>query len=145
MQERSFGSQSIKYPMLSCILSFLRSTNLRINEEQFSLKIWKKSRLASRNLNFTGLRVYIIFRSDSFFVVANSCKQPRPPLNGKLLLPCDVSYGSTCPISCLDGYVIRGPDLIKCELSHGVVTWNAYGARCEGEFENTSLFCFVGI
>ena len=66
------------------------------------------------------------------YFTANSCNEPRPPLNSKLLLPCDVSFGSTCPVKCIKGYVLRGPNLMKCDIHHGAVTWNANVIKCEG-------------
>ena len=43
--------------MLPCMLSFyvgLIATNLRTNQQQYSLRIWGKLRIASLSLNFTG-------------------------------------------------------------------------------------------
>eukprot|EP00112_Aurelia_sp_Birch-Aquarium-sp1_P021759 Seg593.16 transcript_id=Seg593.16/GoldUCD/mRNA.D3Y31 product=Fibulin-1 protein_id=Seg593.16/GoldUCD/D3Y31 len=63
--------------------------------------------------------------------IPNNCKVPRPPPHGKLTLPCDFGYGSTCPVSCNHGYVLRGPDLIKCEIKNGVVFWDMSDIKCE--------------
>eukprot|EP00794_Sanderia_malayensis_P020114 gene20114-22085_t len=63
--------------------------------------------------------------------IPNGCGVPRPPPNGKLLLPCDQSYGSTCPVSCNRGYVLRGPSLLKCEIQGSNVRWDSHNVRCE--------------
>eukprot|EP00795_Rhopilema_esculentum_P003350 gene3350-1699_t len=63
--------------------------------------------------------------------IPNPCRPPFPPPNGKLTLPCDFSINSTCPVSCLEGYVLRGPDLITCQISGGGAEWNLDNVKCE--------------
>ena len=90
-------------------------------------------------LYFTLLYFTLLYFTLLYSYIANSCKDPRPPPNGKLLLPCDVTFGSTCPVICVEGYVLRGPDLIKCEINRGVVKWDVKNIRCEGKY----LKCFI--
>ena len=43
-------------------------------------------------------------------------------------------------MSCLEGYVLRGPDLITCQISGGGAEWDLDNVKCEGEFAVTKVF-----
>ena len=67
-----------------------------------------------------------------FLVSAKSCGPPVPPRHGSVTLPCDLNYLSTCPISCHNGYILRGLEIIKCDIVQGELMWDKRTTFCEG-------------
>lgn len=60
-----------------------------------------------------------------------NCAAPTPPSNGKVTLPCELSYGATCPITCLEGYILRGKEFMKCDIVYGRLKWDIRNIKCE--------------
>ena len=63
---------------------------------------------------------------------AKSCGPPVPPRHGSVSLPCNIKYHSTCPVSCHDGYILRGSPIIKCDIVYGKLQWDKRKIFCEG-------------
>ena len=66
------------------------------------------------------------------FLSAKKCGIPTAPSNSKITLPCDLSYGSTCPVTCHDGFMLRGHQMIKCGFVYGRLQWDKRNTKCEG-------------
>lgn len=63
------------------------------------------------------------------------CQTLFPPPNGFLVEGCDNSYGSTCRMSCDDGYNLLGSEILTCLHKPGHITgyWNESIPTCESE------------
>ena len=67
------------------------------------------------------------------------CQKLLPPLNGLIVGECDNSYGSTCRMSCDDGYNLLGAENITCEARAGQITgyWDNSFPVCKGKRSKT--------
>ena len=74
----------------------------------------------------------ILIKIFVFLFLAKQCPAPTPPSYGKVTLPCELNFGSTCPVSCLDGYILRGDEFMKCDIVYGKLKWNIRNIKCEG-------------
>ncbi|KAJ7327688.1 hypothetical protein OS493_026565 [Desmophyllum pertusum] len=61
-----------------------------------------------------------------------SCGRLYPPENGKVLLPCYFTFGSTCTLDCKDGYLPFGSNLATCRVTNSSdVAWHTGNFSCE--------------
>ena len=67
------------------------------------------------------------------------CQTLLPPLNGFIVGDCDNSYGSTCRMSCDDGYNLLGAENVTCEARAGHITgyWDDPVPVCKGKQSKT--------
>ena len=73
-------------------------------------------------------------------IVVKSCGPLYPPENSIVSLPCYVTFGSTCTLDCMDGYIAFGSNTATCRLTNSsVLAWDIGNFTCEG----TLLFLFI--
>ena len=63
------------------------------------------------------------------------CQILFPPANGLLVGDCDNSYGSTCRITCDDGYNLLGSESLTClkKAGHLIGEWNESVPTCKSK------------
>ena len=69
------------------------------------------------------------------FDTVKHCGTLFPPEDGKVLLPCYTTFGSTCIRDCKDGYVAFGGNLATCRsINSSHVAWDIGNFTCEGRY-----------
>lgn len=93
--------------------------------------------------------VFLNYRKDCFnmkcflfcFTVLR-CQILFPPANGLLVGDCDNSYGSTCRITCDDGYNLLGSESLTClkKAGHLIGEWNESVPTCKSKWQLVPAF-----
>ena len=83
-----------------------------------------------------------VWSGEPSFCQPMQCPSPLSPDNGYIDLPCSQDYGSTCSVSCFQGYnVSEGSASLNCDLlENGAVQWEGSDITCERKW-NIDVFC----
>ena len=68
-----------------------------------------------------------------YFNIVRSCGRLVLPEFAKVYLPCCSTFGSTCSLGCMDGYVAFGNNTASCRLvNSSEVVWDIGNFKCKG-------------
>lgn len=66
------------------------------------------------------------------FCKVKHCPRLVPPENAQVYLPCFTTFGSTCTLGCMDGYLAFGDNQAICNVTNsGEVEWHIGNFHCE--------------
>jgi len=69
------------------------------------------------------------------YCTVKHCGPLLPPENGKVLLPCYNTFGSTCTRDCNNGYLASGDSVATCRsINSSHVVWDIGNFACEGKY-----------
>ncbi|NXI15230.1 CR2 protein, partial [Irena cyanogastra] len=72
-----------------------------------------------------------VWRGSSDICIPKACSYPGEPAHGRLILPGDLTFGSTVNFTCDTGYRLIGHSEIECVLRNEVLMWNRDIPTCQ--------------
>ena len=86
-----------------------------------------QAKLTVMHTNYSILLVFFLLN------IVKSCGRLVPPEKAKVYLPCYFTFGSSCTLGCMDGYIAIGDTRATCRLTNSSeVAWDSGNFTCEG-------------
>lgn len=79
------------------------------------------------------LGIQSAFSHNFIFNIVKSCDRLVPPENARIYLPCFTTFGSSCTLGCVDGYIAFGNNRATCNVTNSSeVAWDIGNFYCKG-------------